>query len=182
MICSVFCFTDSVTVAQEAGTEFSTIDQSSDILTNTPCDASRSCRGRRGRGSRGRPKRPRVTEEPLLSTQDTVVVEPKPAADANMVLKYMYGVNAWKHWVAQKNALLEKTANTKKGKVKLFKTDILACTTEELNYSLSLFVKEFRKPNGEEYAPDSIFYLCLGNIMKNVFCLTLTCPKVNIEL
>ena len=47
-------------------------------------------------------------------------------------------------------------------RLKLFKTDLLQCTADELNYSLCLFVKEVRKPNGDEYAPDSIYYLCLG--------------------
>ena len=49
-------------------------------------------------------------------------------------------------------------------KLKLFKTDILQCTADELNYALCLFVKEVRKPNGEEYAVDSIYYLCLGKL------------------
>ena len=47
-------------------------------------------------------------------------------------------------------------------RLKLIKTDILACTADELNVQLCQFVKEVRKPNGEEYAPDSIYYLCLG--------------------
>nr|CAH7745896.1 unnamed protein product [Callosobruchus chinensis] len=45
---------------------------------------------------------------------------------------------------------------------KLFKTEILQLTSDELSYSLCLFVKEVRKPNGAEYAPDTIYYLCLG--------------------
>ena len=40
-----------------------------------------------------------------------VQVQPQgPPADANMVLKFTYGVNAWKHWVIQKNQDLEKQA------------------------------------------------------------------------
>lgn len=50
-------------------------------------------------------------------------------------------------------------------KMKLFKTDLLQLTADELNYSLCLFVKEVRKPNGAEYAPDTIYYLCLGKII-----------------
>ena len=88
------------------------------------------------------------------------VVEPPP--DANLYLKYTYGVNAWKHWVVQKNNQLDKVSKQGSGKLKLFKTDMLQCSADELNYSLCLFVKEVRKPNGEEYAPDSIYYLCLG--------------------
>lgn len=50
-------------------------------------------------------------------------------------------------------------------KMKLFKTDLLQLTADELNYSLCLFVKEVRKPNGTEYAPDTIYYLCLGKFI-----------------
>ena len=77
------------------------------------------------------------------------------------MLKFTYGVNAWKHWVVSKNAQLD-LASGGRNRLKKFKTDILACSSDELNYSLCLFVKEVRKPNGEQYAPDSIYYLCLG--------------------
>ena len=78
------------------------------------------------------------------------------------MLKYTYGVNAWKHWVTNKNAEIARASTTNRGKVKPFKMEILQCTADELNFALCLFVKEVRKPNGEEYAPDSIYYLCLG--------------------
>lgn len=42
------------------------------------------------------------------------------------------------------------------------KEDLLSHTTAELNYGLAHFVHEIRRPNGENYAPDSIYYLCLG--------------------
>lgn len=74
-------------------------------------------------------------------------------------LQYTFGVNAWKQWVTTKNTELEKSSR----RVKLFKNEILQLTADELNYSLCLFVKEVRKPNGTEYAPDTIYYLCLGN-------------------
>lgn len=57
-----------------------------------------------------------------------------------------------------KNAELEKSSVRRK----LFKTELLQLTADELNYSLCLFVKEVRKPNGSEYAPDTIYYLVLG--------------------
>lgn len=57
-----------------------------------------------------------------------------------------------------KNAELEKSSMRRK----LFKTELLQLTADELNYSLCLFVKEVRKPNGSEYAPDTIYYLVLG--------------------
>ncbi|KAF5272148.1 hypothetical protein FQA39_LY01230 [Lamprigera yunnana] len=100
--------------------------------------------------------------------------EPVEKPDANMCLKYTFGVNAWKQWVTTKNEELEKMSH----RVKLFKTEILQLTADELNYSLCLFVKEVRKPNGQEYAPDTIYYLCLGiqqylfenDRIDNIFC------------
>lgn len=91
--------------------------------------------------------------------QQAAPAEPQEKPDANMCLKYTFGVNAWKQWVTFKNAELEKSSR----RVKLFKTEILQLTADELNYSLCLFVKEVRKPNGAEYAPDTIYYLCLGS-------------------
>lgn len=42
------------------------------------------------------------------------------------------------------------------------KEDVLQCDSAELSFALSHFIKEVRRPNGEPYSPDSIFYLCLG--------------------
>lgn len=42
------------------------------------------------------------------------------------------------------------------------KEDILQCDSAELSFALSCFIKEVRRPNGDTYSPDSIFYLCLG--------------------
>lgn len=42
------------------------------------------------------------------------------------------------------------------------KEDVLQCTTAELSYGLCCFINEVKRPNGEPYSPDSLFYLCLG--------------------
>ena len=54
----------------------------------------------------------------LLLLQEEHQPEPAPAPainqpppDANMVLKYTYGVNAWKHWVVNKNQQLQQGAS-----------------------------------------------------------------------
>ncbi|KAL0275450.1 UNVERIFIED_CONTAM: hypothetical protein PYX00_003289 [Menopon gallinae] len=116
---------------------------------------SQSKRGRRISGSN--------VDVPIMPPPEPVppprIEVEKP--DANMCLKYTFGVNAWRHWVMQKNAELEKAAMTNR-KIKLFKPELLQLTADELNFSLCLFVKEVRKPNGAEYAPDTIYYLCLG--------------------
>ena len=60
-----------------------------------------------------------------------------------------------------KNAELEKLRAQGKY-LKSFETDILKLRADELNYTLCMFVKEVKKPNGDAYAADSIFYLVLG--------------------
>ncbi|CAL1544797.1 unnamed protein product [Lymnaea stagnalis] len=135
---------------------------------------SRSSRGRgvkrqgRGRPPLSRPKRQRTdrnsyTEDDSMSSQSQQSHSMEPPPDSNYKLKFTYGVNAWRHWVINKNAQIEKTKqSTGSYRMRTFPTDILKCTTDELNFTLCMFLKEVRKPNGEVYSPDSIYYLCLG--------------------
>ena len=88
----------------------------------------------------------------MVSNDPTPTVE---SPDANMVLKYMFGVSEWKRWVQLKN-------DEQAGRGKPFKMEILQCTADELNFSLCLFVKEARREDGEEYSPDTIYNMCLG--------------------
>ncbi|CAL7937189.1 unnamed protein product [Xylocopa violacea] len=117
-----------------------------------------SKRGRRVSSANDMPLMPPPEPQPPPQSR---IIEPIEKPDANMALKYTFGVNAWRQWVVAKNVELEKQS-TPMRKMKLFKTDLLQLTADELNYSLCLFVKEVRKPNGAEYAPDTIYYLCLG--------------------
>ncbi|MBN3294533.1 ZMYM2 protein, partial [Polypterus senegalus] len=73
-------------------------------------------------------------------------------------LKSSYGVNAWKRWVLMTDSK-EEQENTKSVRLK---GDLLKHTAAELNYALSRFVCDIRRPNGESYEPDSIYYLCLA--------------------
>lgn len=107
----------------------------------------------------------RIKREMEVMPQQEIPREPAEKPDANMCLKFTFGVNAWKQWVATKNADLEKSSIRRKP----FKSEILQLTADELNYSLCLFVKEVRKPNGSEYAPDTIYYLVLGMFFKTHF-------------
>ncbi|GFR60548.1 zinc finger MYM-type protein 3 [Elysia marginata] len=128
----------------------------------------------RGRPSNARSKRQRIernyVEAEIVSPREQQTPAPpalpqqmmEPAADANYRLKFTYGVNAWRHWVIAKNTQIENSRKPNSFRVRTFPTDILKCTTDELNVSLIYFTKEVRKPNGEEYSPDSIYYLCLG--------------------
>ncbi|CAH1153839.1 unnamed protein product [Phaedon cochleariae] len=138
----------------------------------------RGLRQPRGGAKRGRRMSHQQVDLPMMQHHQAQQAQPPPEPtekpDANMCLKYTFGVNAWKQWVTTKNTELEKSSR----RVKLFKTEILQLTSDELNYSLCLFVKEVRKPNGAEYAPDTIYYLCLGiqqylfenGRIDNIFC------------
>ncbi|CAH1992217.1 unnamed protein product [Acanthoscelides obtectus] len=99
-------------------------------------------------------KRPKH-EEP--NTNTVYQIDPSALSvsvnQQEMRLDYTLGINAWKQWV------MKKTSISKKFK---FNTEILEMTPEELSSALCLFVRELRKPNGDEYAPDTIYYLCLG--------------------
>ncbi|BFF92202.1 zinc finger MYM-type protein 4 [Drosophila madeirensis] len=142
------------------------LDQQHHMLDST----SRSPRGRKrgggsvmdspNRNSRSPVKRQRGNEmdHSALQLQSQQAQQPQEKPDAQMFLKYTFGVNAWKQWVMTKNADIEKSSMRRRP----FKTELLQMTADELNYSLCLFVKEVRKPNGTEYAPDTIYYLVLG--------------------
>ncbi|KAM3935683.1 zinc finger MYM-type protein 2 isoform 3-T3 [Leptodactylus fuscus] len=73
-------------------------------------------------------------------------------------LKYSYGLNAWRHWVKGRIAADELTEY----KSVRLKEDLLLLPPDVLSYFLSCFIKEVRRPNGDRYAPDSTYYLCLG--------------------
>ncbi|XP_074841338.1 zinc finger MYM-type protein 2 isoform X3 [Carettochelys insculpta] len=85
-------------------------------------------------------------------------------SECSFPFKYAYGVNAWKHWVKTRSLdedlpVLEELKSTKSVKLK---EDLLSHTVAELDHGLARFVNEVRRPNGESYTPDSIYYLCLG--------------------
>ncbi|KAL7307212.1 hypothetical protein TKK_0000935 [Trichogramma kaykai] len=129
----------------------------------TSSHRGRGIGGKRGRRSSVGPLTMSNNDANLTETQITQSIGFDATAekpDANMALKYTFGVNAWRQWVNSWNLEIEKQSTPRK--LKPLKTDLLQLTTDELNYSLCLFVKEVRKPNGAEYAPDTIYYLCLG--------------------
>uniref|UniRef100_A0AAQ5ZAC3 TRASH domain-containing protein n=1 Tax=Amphiprion ocellaris TaxID=80972 RepID=A0AAQ5ZAC3_AMPOC len=77
-------------------------------------------------------------------------------------LKSQYGVDAWKRWIQWRQT----QPNLEKPRVASrpleLKEDVLRCTTAELSYGLCCFINEVKRPNGEPYSADSLFYLCLG--------------------
>uniref|UniRef100_A0A3B5M2I8 TRASH domain-containing protein n=1 Tax=Xiphophorus couchianus TaxID=32473 RepID=A0A3B5M2I8_9TELE len=78
---------------------------------------------------------------------------------ASSKLNHLYGVKAWTSWIQQSN---------KQPTELVFKEDIVQCSSAELGFALTRFIREVRRPNGEPYSPDSIFYLCLG-IQQHLF-------------
>uniref|UniRef100_A0A674BVC7 Zinc finger MYM-type protein 4-like n=1 Tax=Salmo trutta TaxID=8032 RepID=A0A674BVC7_SALTR len=90
-------------------------------------------------------------------------------------LQHMYGVDAWKRWVqwSKTQPDLEKPrfgcgsltltfCSPVTARPMEIKEDVLKCTTAELGYGLCRFICEVKRPNGESYSQDSLFYLCLG--------------------
>ncbi|XP_008200258.1 zinc finger MYM-type protein 3 isoform X2 [Tribolium castaneum] len=169
------------TITAPQGSETTTEETVDDAQPILQINERQSFRGRKrgGRGGKGgsgakRRRMSQPAEIPVIPPQPVAPPEPAEKPDAHLCLKYTFGVNAWKQWVTTKNTELEKSTKY----AKPFKTEILQLTADELNYSLCLFVKEVRKPNGAEYAPDTIYYLCLGiqqylfenGRIDNIFC------------
>ncbi|XP_072404611.1 zinc finger MYM-type protein 4-like isoform X2 [Chiloscyllium punctatum] len=119
----------------------------------------------RAKNKEGFPQpRKRGRKKSIVGYTRDVVQEPVTGgSDVGLFLKYMYGVKAWKRWVQFRNDKGDPTEELRFGSrpIKL-KEDILSCTAAELSYGLCQFIQEVRRPNGEKYEPDSIFYLCLG--------------------
>uniref|UniRef100_A0A1A7YL86 TRASH domain-containing protein n=1 Tax=Iconisemion striatum TaxID=60296 RepID=A0A1A7YL86_9TELE len=78
------------------------------------------------------------------------------AAQVTSKMNHLYGVKAWRSWVQQRNKDPQESSRVD------IKEDILQCDSAELSFALSHFIREVRRPNGDTYNPDSIFYLCLG--------------------
>uniref|UniRef100_A0A3Q2PKT4 Zinc finger MYM-type containing 4 n=1 Tax=Fundulus heteroclitus TaxID=8078 RepID=A0A3Q2PKT4_FUNHE len=94
-------------------------------------------------------------------------------------LKSQYGVDAWKRWIQWRQTqpnleqrrfgckllpdytMLHCNCDHNPRPLEL-KEDLLSCTTAELSYGLCCFITEVKRPGGEPYSPDSLFYLCLG--------------------
>ncbi|XP_037548991.1 zinc finger MYM-type protein 4 [Nematolebias whitei] len=98
----------------------------------------------------------KAAEEAALKTSK------KTVAAETQKLKSQYGVDAWKHWIQWRQTQPNLEQRRLGSRPLEFREDILCCTTAELSYGLCCFIKEVKRPNGELYSPDSLFYLCLG--------------------
>ncbi|XP_059374636.1 zinc finger MYM-type protein 4-like isoform X1 [Carassius carassius] len=110
---------------------------------------------RRKRGRDSHPPRKRGRKRSGTDTPGGVWL-----SSSSTKLNQMYGVEAWASWVRMKAGQSEQEQQSQ-GSMTM-KEDLLQCTSVDLSYGLCRFIKEVRRPNGEPYDPDSIYYLCLG--------------------
>lgn len=75
--------------------------------------------------------------------------------------KWVYGVRIFNTWLLNKIEML-KTKNNSNLNQQRLPDDLIKLKNDELNILLAEFVHEIRKPTGEVYAPESVYYLCLG--------------------
>ena len=73
--------------------------------------------------------------------------------------KWIYGVRIFNTWLSNKVEQLKTSHLTSHQRLP---DDLLKLKNDEFNWLLSEFAHEIRKPSGEAYAPESIYYLCLG--------------------
>ena len=73
--------------------------------------------------------------------------------------KWYFGVRIFNSWLLNKMEAL-KLANP--NALHRLPDELLKLKNEELNNYLAEFVQDIRKPTGESYAPESVYYLCLG--------------------
>lgn len=121
--------------------------------------------------TRRRGQKRRLVEDESPSSLSTSPAIESTAADSSFPLNSRYGLNAWRRWAMSAAASQpsqsaasessESEGNENQKQVRL-KGSLLSLSPAELNQSLSSFIKEVRRPNGERYAPDSILYLCLS--------------------
>ncbi|XP_009291177.1 zinc finger MYM-type protein 4 isoform X2 [Danio rerio] len=109
---------------------------------------------RRKRGRDGHPPRKRGRKRSGTDTSSSVWL-----STSSSKLNQTYGVEAWASWVRMKRGHAEQE---QQAQPMTMKEDVLQCSSADLSYGLCRFIKEVRRPNGEEYQPDSIYYLCLG--------------------
>ncbi|CAF1271324.1 unnamed protein product [Rotaria magnacalcarata] len=107
--------------------------------------------------------------DPVTSNDPEVQKLLRMLPDAGDRLKWTYGVEAFQQWCVQcnKSILNPSEINTpeKDAIVKqyLVKSDLLSYTNgDELQQVMDVFISEVRRPTGEQYLSESIYYLCLG--------------------
>uniref|UniRef100_A0A1A8K1U5 TRASH domain-containing protein n=1 Tax=Nothobranchius kuhntae TaxID=321403 RepID=A0A1A8K1U5_NOTKU len=115
---------------------------------------------RRQAARKARDKRGRKSQRPSKAAE---AASPRKMVCAEMQkLKSEYGVDAWKRWIQWRQTQPNLEQRRLGSRPLELREDLLRCTTAELSYGLCCFINEVKRPGGEQYSPDSLFYLCLG--------------------
>lgn len=134
--------------------------------SETKASGEPSCTKREKRAASEEPnvdlssKKLRASEDEMETSETSLVTEEPVRIHES--LDPAAAVNAWQDWVQTKNAELERSSLSGKRQLKLFKTNLLGMTPEELNYALCLFIKEVRQHDGTAPSPCRIYLQCLG--------------------
>ncbi|CAM2715581.1 unnamed protein product [Rotaria socialis] len=103
--------------------------------------------------------------DPITSNDPEVQKLLRMLPDAGYRLKWTYGVEAFQQWCAQRNRSIVTTTPEEAEMAKQYyvKSDLLSYVNgDELQQVMDVFIGEVRRPTGEQYLPESIYYLCLG--------------------
>ncbi|XP_073340524.1 zinc finger MYM-type protein 4 isoform X6 [Pagrus major] len=118
--------------------------------------APRKAREKKGRKSQRSSKTAEASSQKGASNKALTALTEIPK------LKSEYGVDAWKRWIQWRKTQPNLEKPRFGSRPMELKEDVIQCTTAELSYGLCCFITELKRPNGEPYSPDSLFYLCLG--------------------
>ncbi|XP_059205277.1 uncharacterized protein LOC131984472 [Centropristis striata] len=95
-----------------------------------------------------------------LHQSSTAAKEGKLTSRTHGELQSRCGIDAWKRWIQWRNSHSKLDLDSPRAET--LNEDVLRCSAVELNNSLCCFITEVKRPDGEPYSPDSLFYLCLG--------------------
>ncbi|XP_036948803.1 uncharacterized protein LOC119016720 isoform X3 [Acanthopagrus latus] len=84
----------------------------------------------------------------------------KAASRKHRELKSRRGADAWRRWIQWRESQTDPDLVSSPSLT--FSKDVHRCSAAELSDGLCCFVTEVKRPDGEPYSPDSLFYLCLG--------------------
>lgn len=154
----------------ESDQTIETLERLAQMRAETAISSSLSLSTRPPRKAREKKRRGRRPKNAPKSPEPEEVLNPAPASlpDLTQRLKSDYGLDAWKRWVQWRRTQTHLHKLTIGSRPVDLKEDVLRCTTAELSLGLCFFISEIKRPKGEQYSPDSLYYLCLG-IQQHLF-------------
>ena len=111
-----------------------------------------------------------VPNEPQLQQQQQQQISMLPHQQQEGSFKWIFGLKVFNTWLNAKIEQLKGSLSSNGnacvvgggGGKQRVPDDLLKLRNDELNLLLTEFVQEIRKPSGEQYAPESVYYLSLG--------------------